>query len=105
MACVHNLNHEIKLSSAITGIANADERFDDADRPLMYAAIRATKKPCLAFKILSATRKCQTPATVEAAFREAFENIKDTDAVVVGMFPKDSDQVSENCGYVRAVCK
>ena len=101
MTCVYNLSLQPKLSSAITGVANENERFEDEDKPLMYKAIRAAKKPCLAFKILGATRNCATPQTVEAAFREAFDNIKPTDAVVVGMFPKYSDQVKANADIVR----
>jgi len=101
MACVYNLSIGYTESSAITGKANQGERFEDVDKPPMYAAIRACEKPCLAFKILGATRNCHTREAVEAAYREAFINIKPTDAVVVGMFPKYSDQVRENCDIVR----
>jgi len=104
MACVYNLSKVQRQSSSLTGIANQDEPFDEEDRELMYKAIRATAKPCLAFKILGATRRCATPADVENAFAEAFANIKDNDAVVVGMYPKHSDQVSENAEIVKRVC-
>ncbi len=103
MASVHNLSKISRVSSATTGIANQDEPFDDEDRSLMYAAIRSTDKPCLAFKILGATRKCQSPATVRTAFAEAFANIKPTDAIVVGMYPKASDQVYQNAAFVREI--
>ena len=60
-----------------------------------------TKKPCLGFKILAAGRKCDSPGQVRGAFEFAFRNIKPTDAVIVGMFPRFSDQLSENVGIVR----
>ena len=42
---------------------------------------------------------------MRAAFARAFESIKPTDAVVVGMFPRDSDQVAENAAIVREVAR
>lgn len=103
MASVHNLSKITRVSSATTGIANQDEPFDDEDRPLMYEAIRSTEKPCLAFKILGATRRCQSSDTVYAAFGEAFQNIKPYDAIVVGMFPKGHDQIAENAAFVQRI--
>jgi len=69
----------------------------------MYKTIRATEKPCLAFKILSAIRKCQSPETVRAAFQEAFDNIKPIDAIVVGMYPRSRDQVFENAKTIENI--
>ena len=104
MACVYNLSKVQRQSSSVTGVANQDEPFDEEDRELMYKAIRGTSKTCLAFKILGATRRCATPADVENAYAEAFANIKGNDAVVVGMYPKHSDQVNENAEIVKRVC-
>jgi len=101
MASVYNLSRAERVSSAITGIANADEPFFDEDIPLMYRAIRETDKPCLAFKILGATRRCGNQEQVRLAFHEAYANIKPGDGVVVGMFPIDMDQVKLNAGYAE----
>ena len=38
-------------------------------------------------------------STIRAAFDEAFREIKDTDAVVVGMYPRDLDQPLLNSRY------
>lgn len=94
--------------SGIHDVAGPDgalsgEPFYDSDIPVMYDRIRKTSKPCLAFKILGATRRCASQETVRAAFHEAFREIKPTDGVIVGMFPKDLDQVRLNTGYVREV--
>ena len=42
------------------------------DPPRMFKAIRQTKRPCLAFKILAAGRLSERQAWVEQAFRETF---------------------------------
>lgn len=103
MCCVYNLSREDRVSSAITGNANMDEPFFDEDIPVMYETIRKVPKPCMAFKILGATRRCATPWDVRRAFQEAYANIKPTDGVIVGMFPKDRDQVRENCEIAKEI--
>jgi len=59
----------------------------------------AKNLPCFAFKILGAGRHCDSQEAVQAAFNFAFANIKPTDAVVVGMFPKYLDQITLNVQY------
>ena len=71
----------------------------------MCQVIRQTEKTCLAFKILAAARHCPTQEDVAAAFRFAFSNIKPKDAVVVGMFPKDVDQIALNIQHTLAACE
>ena len=105
MACVHNLSKIDRISSSVTGKTNFEEPFDDEDREIMYKTIRSTEKPCLAFKILGATRKCQSPETVRAAFEEAFINIKPIDSIVVGMYPKTRDQVFENAKMIEDILR
>ena len=103
MASVYNLSRADRVSSAVTGISNTDEPFFCEDIPVMYRTVRELEKPCLVFKILGATRRCSGQDEVRQAFAEAFSNIKDTDGVVVGMFPKEADQVGINAGHVKAV--
>ena len=38
---------------------------------------------------------------VEGGFKFAFANIKPTDAVIVGMFPRYEDEVRLNAGYAQ----
>jgi len=71
------------------------------DPPRMFKAVRATQRPCLAFKILAAGRLSERREWVERAFRETFQAIKPTDAVIVGMYDKFSDQPAENAAFVR----
>jgi len=72
-----------------------------SDPPRMYRVMRQTKKPCFAFKVLAAGRVPERG--VEQAFRTAFESIKPTDGIYVGMFPKFKDEVRENAETVHRI--
>ena len=101
MASFYNLNRERRLSAAVTGRASAseDKYFGRDDPAQMCEVIRQVNKPCLAFKVLAAGRRCRTQDEVRQAFRWAYANIKPVDAVVVGMFPKHADQVALNVAH------
>jgi hypothetical protein len=71
------------------------------DPPRMTEVMRQVDQPCLGFKILAAGRKCGSPNVVRDAFKFAFENIKPTDGVIVGMYPKHRDEVHEDAEHVR----
>jgi len=101
MTCVYNLSRIERESSVVTGKANEDEPFFEEDIPVMYKTIRSVDKPCIAFKILGAARRCQNQETVKAAFAEAFRNIKASDVVNVGVYPKEIDQVALNAEYTK----
>jgi len=83
------------------GVVPVGETYLASDPPLMGKMIRQVSKPCLGFKILAAGRKCESPEDIRAAFAFAFQNIKPTDAVIVGMFPKFSDHIRANTAIVR----
>jgi hypothetical protein len=68
-----------------------------SDPPRMFKAIRQTRRPCLAFKILAAGRR----QDVEAAFRETYAGIKPTDAVIVGIYDRYADQAEQNAALAR----
>jgi hypothetical protein len=72
------------------------EVYLESDPSRMFEAIRRTARPCLVFKILAAGRLCEKPEPVAEAFRSTFAGIKPTDSIIVGMFPKYSDQVGQN---------
>ena len=77
------------------------ETYLQSDPPRMYHVMRQTKKPCFAFKILAAGRIPERG--LDQAFRTAFESIKPTDAIYVGMFPKVKDEVKENAERVHRI--
>ena len=75
--------------------------FFAGDPERMTRRIREVKKPCLAFKILGAGRCCKNAQTLESAFAFAFQNIKASDGVIVGMYPALSDEAKEDAELVR----
>ena len=75
-----------------------------SDPPRMFKEIKAAKKPCLAYKVLAAGRRVGTPAEIRGAFETALNNIKPTDAMIVGMYQQFGDQVGDNAALVRELC-
>jgi hypothetical protein len=78
-----------------------DYPFFASDPATMTEVVRQVDKPCLGFKILAAGRRCHDARTVREAFQFAFEHIKPTDGVIVGMYPRYQDQIRENAQHVR----
>ena len=75
------------------------ECYLQSDPPRMYKVMRATSKPCFAFKIMAAGRV----ANAEQAFRTAYESIKPTDGVFIGLFPRAKDEVRDNAERVHRI--
>ena len=84
-------------------IDRGEELYDGADRDRMVRVIRRVPKPCIAFKVLAANRSCRDDEEVASALRFAYENIKETDVVLVGMWQRDKDQVAQNAELVRGI--
>jgi hypothetical protein len=104
MACVHNMrkHHPNHVSSFITGKRSVFEFYAE-DRALMFDTIKQTKKPCIAFKILSGGHLCNTKEQIEEAFRETYSNIKPYDAAVVGIYQGRKNQLAENAEIVKRI--
>jgi hypothetical protein len=100
MACVYNLSRTREEAQRLAGRAITDEFFWDPDREQMLGRVRRTSKPCLIFKVYGASRKCGSPEEMLGALRLVFRYAKPSDCVVIGMFPKYSEQVRENCRLV-----
>jgi hypothetical protein len=98
--CLYRVTRTPEEARAEFGEAPVGETYMERDPERMSKMIRQTKKPCLAFKLFGAGRTVQNPRQIEAAFRFAFSNIKPTDATIVGMYPRFSDQVKENTEMV-----
>ena len=64
------------------------------DPAVMTAVVRQVKQPCFGFKILAGGRACLNERRVHEAFKIAFNSIKPTDGVIVGMFPRYVDEIS-----------
>lgn len=103
MTCVYERHRSREDLVRLLGQApvQVGEVYLEDDPPRMFRAIQQTKRTCLAFKILAAGRLSDRKGWVEDAFRRTFESIKPTDAVIVGMWDKYSDQPAENAEHVR----
>lgn len=102
--CVYNRRRTQEEQQAVLHgelVEMPNELYLKSDPARMYRVMRQTKKPCFAFKILAAGRI--PDRGIEQAFRTAFESIKPTDGVYVGMFPKFKDEVKENAGIVHRI--
>ena len=102
-ACLYRVSRTPEEARAEYKESCINEIYMEKDPERMCKMIRQTRKPCLAFKLFGAGRTIGSPRQIEAAFRFALSNIKPTDAVIVGMFPRFSDQVRENTAIVRRI--
>lgn len=83
------------------GVNNEQNNYPITDPPLMYEAVRYVDKPCILFKVMGATRRCDTQQDVQDAFDLCFASIKKTDACAVGFWPKFMpDQFEIDAQYV-----
>jgi hypothetical protein len=101
--CLYRVSRTAEEARKVLGEAPVGEIYLEKDPERMCKVIRQTKKPCLAFKVLGAGRSINSPQAIEGAFRFALTNIKPTDAIIVGMFPRYNDQVHENVELVRRI--
>ena len=101
MCCFYYVTRPTDEMQKKLGKVPVGEPFFETDPAEMTAVIRQVGKPCLGFKILAAGRSCWSQPSVEQAFKYAFEQIKPIDGVIVGMFPRYSDQVAENAALAR----
>jgi hypothetical protein len=100
MTCFYNIAKGGDRGLVAEGAQNV-EPFDDDDRDVICEFIQQTEKPCIAYKILAASRKCSSPETIREAFKFALDRIKPIDIVNVGMFQKNTDELAMNAEFVR----
>jgi len=96
MTCFYNVTRPAEEIRSKLGTVPLGEPFLESDRDLMSAVVRQVKRPCLAFKILAAGHLCWDDKSVESAFDYAFSHVKKGDGVIVGMYPRFSDEIAKN---------
>lgn len=101
MTCVYRRSRTPEEQRAEFGEATIGEPYFEKDPERMCKMIRQTKKTCFAFKILAAGRNIKSKPAIEQAFKFIFDNIKPNDGVIVGMFPRFKDEITENASLVR----
>jgi hypothetical protein len=101
MTCMYWVSRTPEQARAEYGEAPVGEIYMERDPERMLKMVRQTKKTCFAFKVLGAGRRIRNAEEVDSAFRFVLERIKPQDAIIVGMFPKFQDQVSDNVARVK----
>ncbi len=105
MTCLYNLSRSAEEAEALAGEPVRGEYFRHADRETMLRRVKRTRKQCLIFKVYGASRQCGSEAQMAAAIQLAAESAKPSDCFVIGMFPKHSEQVRQNCRLVVQALK
>jgi len=103
MTCVYERHRSMEALQKLLGHVPipVGEVYLRDDPPRMFKAMQATKRPCLAFKILAAGRLSDHPAWVDMAFRDTFAAIKPADGAIIGIYDRYSDQPAECAELVR----
>jgi hypothetical protein len=105
MCCLYYLTRpRTELQQMLGKDIPLGEIYLSGDPPRMFRVIQATRKPCLAYKVLAAGRRINSAAEVRQCFATALANIKPTDAMIVGMYQQQTDQVGEDAAIVRELC-
>jgi len=109
--CPYNSRRNRKghQSSFITGASKTDLIFHPDDRLVMYPIIRNIAKPVIVIKALAGGQvfigkpKDEYPAIAEQYLAEAYNSIKPTDIVCLGVFQRDEDQLKQNADIVSRI--
>jgi len=110
-ACLYNARRQQRgqQSGFITGKTKDDIVFYPQDPPLMYAAVKNVKKPCIVFKafaggqIFMDKKEEEIPAVVSEVFTDIYSNIKQSDVICMGVYQKYKNQIRENCNIAEKV--
>jgi hypothetical protein len=103
MTCLYNLSRSKEEEEKLASGPFEGELFWDPDRERMLKRVRATDKTCLIFKVYGASRHCGSELQMEKALRLVRDYAKPSDCLIIGMFPKYSEQVMQNAELVRKV--
>jgi hypothetical protein len=104
MCCLYYLTRpRDELQKILGDVLPLGEIYLPTDPPRMFKTIKAAKKPCLAYKVLAAGRRINSPVEVRQCIDAALTNIKPTDAMIVGMYQEFGDQVGDNAALVREI--
>ncbi|MDD4869705.1 MAG: hypothetical protein PHR77_04030 [Kiritimatiellae bacterium] len=107
MTCFYYITRNKNADTKVPSIATVEisHTFLESDPMAMTSVIRQVKQPCLGFKILAAGRMCASEARVKQAFKFAFDHIKPTDGIIVGMYPRFFDEIRANTQHTRDMGK
>ncbi len=103
MTCLYYMNRSRPALEKLLGEAPLGEIYLSSDPPKMMAVVRQTRKPCLAYKVYAAGRTISSPQQIRERLAAALTGIKPTDAVILGLYQKFSDQIGQNAWLAREI--
>jgi len=103
MTAIYHLTRSPEEYTKLLGTRPLGEVYLPEDPPRMFAAIRKTRRTCLCYKVLAAGRLTDSPQQIDRAFQSVFDSIKPNDGIIVGMYPRYSDQVRDNAARARRI--
>lgn len=103
MTALYYLTRSPEEFRKMLGTRPIGEIYLPEDPARMCAVIRQTRKPCLVYKVLAAGRLADSPQAIDQAFQFVFDNVKPNDGMIIGMYPRYTDQVKENAERVRRI--
>jgi len=75
------------------------EKFDNSDRKIALQTLGKLKKPCILYKILGAGR-----LRLQEGLKDVRRHLRSNDAVLLGMYPPDTqDMVGEAVRQIAAL--
>jgi hypothetical protein len=109
LACMQNARkgREGEASGFITGKTKQGLVFHAEDRPVMLNTLKSVTKPIIAFKLFAGGQmflgKTQEEKreVIKGVYEEVFSALKPNDLGAIGVFQRDSDQISENAELYR----
>ena len=103
MTSLYYMNRSRQTFEKLLGEAPFGEIYLASDPPKMLATVRQAKKPCLAYKVLAAGRTVNSSQQIRERIAAALNGIKPTDAIILGIYQRYSDQIGQNAGFVREI--
>ncbi|MBI3668021.1 MAG: twin-arginine translocation signal domain-containing protein [Acidobacteria bacterium] len=105
MTSLYYLTRSRQDFEKLLGEVPLGEIYLPSDPPRMLSTIRRVKKTCLAYKVFAAGRTVDSAAQVRERLAAALTGIKPTDAVILGMYQRYTDQIGHNAQLVREILK
>jgi hypothetical protein len=101
MASFHYLSRRPEEFQKELGVVPVGETYLSTDPEKMCNVVRKVEKPCLVYKVFAAGRLSNSPQQVRQALEFCYRNIKPSDAAILGLYPRYSDQIGEDTRIVR----
>jgi len=102
-ALYYMIRPRAEFEKMLGGHVPLGEVYLPSDPPRMMETIRKTKKPCLTYKVLAAGRTVDSPKQVKERMAAAYNGVKPTDALIIGLYQRFNDQIGQTAQFAREI--